>query len=121
MGKPPSLFVSLRMTFEEKARLQRDAVGMDVSSYIRWRLFDIDTPPPRRRGKTPVKDQQALAQVLGLLGQSRLSSNLNQLARSANTGSLPVTPDTEAALLEAVAEIREIRRLLIEALNLEVD
>jgi len=59
--------------------------------------------------------------VLGKLGQSRLSSSLNQLARSANTGSLPVTPDTEAALLEAVAEIREIRRLLIKALNLEVD
>jgi len=119
MEKPPSLlFVSLRLTFEEKARLQADAGGMPVSEYMRWRLFDPNNPPPRRRSKAPVKDHQALAKVLGRLGQSRLSSNLNQLARSANTGSLPVTPDTEAALLEAVAEIREIRRLLIEALNL---
>ena len=119
MDKPPSLlFVSLRLTFEEKARLQADAAGMPVSEYMRWRLFDPNNPPPRRRGKNPVKDHKALAQALGLLGQSRLSSNLNQLARSANTGSLPVTPDTEAALLEAVAEIHEIRRLLIEALNL---
>lgn len=119
--RPSTLFVSLRLTFEERARLQTDAADMPVSEYMRWRLFDPGNPPPRRRGKAPVKDQKALAQAIGLLGQSRLSSNLNQLARSANTGSLPVTPDTEAALLEAVAEIREIRRLLIEALNLEVD
>jgi hypothetical protein len=118
---PPTVFVSLRLTFTEKARLQQDAAGMPVSDYMRWRLFDPNNPPPRRRGKNPVKDHKALAQALGLLGQSRLSSNLNQLARSANTGSLPVTPDTEAALLEAVAEIHEIRRLLIEALNLEVE
>lgn len=122
MRKPPSLlFVSLRMTFEEKARLQQDAGGLPVSEYMRWRLFDPNNPPPRRRGKNPVKDHQALAQALGLLGQSRLSSNLNQLARSANTGSLPVTPDTEAALMVAFAEVHEIRRLLIEALNLEVE
>ncbi|MDE0879572.1 MAG: hypothetical protein OSB00_13045 [Sphingomonas bacterium] len=119
MEKPPSLlFVSLRLTFDEKARLQQDAAGMPVSEYMRWRLFDPNNPPPRRRGKNPVKDHKALAQALGLLGQSRLSSNLNQLARSANTGSLPVTADTEAALLTALDEIHEIRRLLIEALNL---
>lgn len=113
---PPTLFVSLRLTFEEKARLQREAAGTSVSDYMRQRLFDEYVPPPRRRGKHPVKDHQALAQVLGKLGQSRLSANLNQLARAANTGSLPVTPDTESALLAAVAEIQEIKRLLMEAL-----
>lgn len=94
---------------------------MPLGAYILERVFNEEATPRRRRGKNPVKDHQALAQVLGKLGQSRLSSNLNQLARSANTGSLPVTPDTEAALIEAVAEIREIRRLLIQALNLDVD
>jgi hypothetical protein len=91
---------------------------MSLGGYIQSRLFDPNNPPPRRRSKAPVKDHKALAQTLALLGQSRLSSNLNQLARSANSGSLSVTPDTEAALLAAVAEIHEIRRLLIEALNL---
>lgn len=119
MVKNPLHPVSLRMTFEEKAKLEADAAGLSLAAYIRSRLFDSENPPPRRRGKHPVKDHKALAQALGLLGQSRLSSNLNQLARSANTGSLPVTPDTEAALLAAVAEIQEIRRLLIAALNLE--
>lgn len=116
---PPTVFVSLRLTFADKARLQQDAAGMAVSDYMRWRLFDPNNPPPRRRSKAPVKDYQALAKVLGLLGQSRLSSNLNQLARSANTGSLPVTPDTESALIAAVADVQEIRRLLLEALNID--
>lgn len=120
MAKRPPPF-SLRLTFEQRARLEQEAGEMSLGGYIQSRLFDAGNPSPRRRSKAPVKDQKALAQAIGLLGQSRLSSNLNQLARSANTGSLPVTPDTEAALLEAVAEIREIRRLLIEALNLEAD
>jgi len=118
--KRPAPF-SLRLTFEQRARLEQDAGGISLAAYIQSRLFDSENPAPRRRGKRPVKDHQALAQVLGKLGQSRLSANLNQLARSANSGSLPVTPDTEAALLAAVAEIREIRLLLIEALNLEVE
>jgi hypothetical protein len=121
MDKKPLHPVSLRMTFEEKAKLETDAAGLSLAAYIRSRLFDPNNPPPRRRGKHPVKDHQALAKALGLLGQSRLSSNLNQLARSANSGSLPVTPDTEAALMSAVADVRELRRLLIEALNLEVE
>jgi hypothetical protein len=93
---------------------------MSLAAYIHSRLFDPTNPPPKRRSKTPVKDHQALAQVLAMLGQSRLSSNVNQLAKSANSGSLPVTPDTEAALL-AAAEIQDMRRLLIKALNLELE
>ena len=118
--KRPSPF-SLRLSFEQRLRLEREAGDMPLGAYILERVFNGEAAPVHRRSKNPVKDHQALAQVLGKLGQSRLSSNLNQLARSANSGSLPVTPDTEAALLEAVAEIREIRRLLIEALNLEAD
>jgi hypothetical protein len=94
---------------------------MSLSAYIHSRLFDPNNPPPKRRSKTPVKDHQALAQVLAMLGQSRLSSNVNQLAKSANSGSLPVTPDTEAALLAAASEIQDMRRLLIKALNLELE
>lgn len=94
---------------------------MSLGGYIQSRLFDSGSPPPRRRSKNPVKDHKALAQALGLLGQSRISSNLNQLARSANTGSLSLTPDTEVALMRALDEVHEIRRLLIEALNFEVE
>jgi hypothetical protein len=120
MGIRPPPF-SLRLSFEQRARLEREAGDMSLGGYIQSRLFDSDNPQVRRRSKNPVKDHKALAQALGLLGQSRISSNLNQLARAANTGSLPVTPDTEAALLDALGEIHAIRRLLMEALNLEVE
>ena len=111
---------SLRLTFEERAKLERDAAGMALGAYIRSRLLDPETVAPRKRGKFPVKDHQALAQLLGLLGQSRLANNVNQLARAANTGSLAVTPDTEEALMSATADINLMRQLLIQALDIDV-
>lgn len=88
---------SLRLTFEERAALEKAAAGMPLGAYIRSRLFDGRIPQRRTRGKFPVKDHAALGQVLGQLGKSRPANNLNQLARAANTGSLPVTPDTECS------------------------
>jgi hypothetical protein len=107
------------MTFEEKANLEKAAAGMSLAAYIRWRLFAPDMPPPRTRGNFPVKDHKALAQLLALLGQSRLANNVNQLARAANTGSLAVTPDTEEALMSATADIQQMRQLLIQALDID--
>lgn len=112
---------SLRLTFEQRARLEQEAAGSSLSAYIHERLFGAEAPAARRkRGKSPVKDQQAIAELLAKLGQSRLSSNLNQLARLANLGALPVTPDTETAIIEAAEDIALMRKLLIEALGLEV-
>jgi len=112
---------SLRLTFEQRARLEQDAAGTSLSAYIHERLFGAGAPPARRkRGKSPVKDQQAIAELLAKLGQSRLSSNLNQLARLANMGALPVTPETETAIIEAAEDVAAMRKLLIEALGLEV-
>ena len=119
MGDRTTPPFSLRLTFAERAKLERDAAGMSLGAYIRSRLLDPETVAPRKRGKFPVKDHQALAQLLGLLGQSRLANNVNQLAKAANTGSLPVIPDTEAALLTAVAEVSHMRQLLIQALDLD--
>lgn len=120
MTKHPLHPVSLRMTFEEKANLEKAAAGMPLSAYIRWNLFDPASPPPQRRGAFPVKDFRALAQLLAMLGQSRLANNMNQLAKAANSGSLPVTPETEEALLNAVREVAYMRTLLIQALDVDV-
>lgn len=119
MGERTMSPFSLRLTFEERAKLERDAAGMALGAYIRSRLLDPETVAPRKRGKFPVKDHKALAQLLGLLGQSRLANNVNQLARAANTGSLAVTPDTEEALMSATADINHMRQLLIQALDID--
>jgi len=112
---------SLRLSPEDRLRLERDASGMSMGAYIRWRLFDPDKAPPRHRGKFPVKDHAALSRVLAALGQSRIANNLNQLAMAANICALPVTPDVEADLREAVAHIADMRRMLIRALSLSDD
>jgi Bacterial mobilisation protein (MobC) len=113
----PSPF-TLRLTFEERAQLERDAAGLSLGAYVRSRVFDSANTPPRRRGKFPVKDQKALANVLAMLGHSRLANNINQLARAANTGSLVMTPDMEATLKGACRDIASIRYMLMVALGL---
>lgn len=109
---------SLRLTFDERAILEAAAGGEPLGAFIKSVLFDQELPKTRRRSSAPVKDQQALARVLAALGGSRLSSNLNQLARAVNTGTLPVHPEIENELREACADIARMRAELIEALGL---
>lgn len=108
---------SLRLTFEERVALERAAGDMPLGAYIRGELFRGKSTRRRRPRKRPVKDYQALGQLLGELANARLANNLNQLARAANTGSLPVTPETEKALREACAEVQQMRTLLMAALG----
>ena len=113
--KPYDPPFSLRLSFEERARLTEQAEGQPLGAYIRSRLLD---EPPRRKRVSEI-DRDSLLRVLGQLGQSRIANNLNQLARAANLGTLPATPETEDALIEASRDIAEIRALLIKALGME--
>jgi hypothetical protein len=110
---------SLRLTFEERARLERESGGEPLGAYIRSKLFADQPSPETRRAKRPVRDRQALANVLGELGKSRIANNLNQLAKALNTGTLAVTPETETAIREACAGVIWLRRTLLEALGLK--
>ncbi|MEE1655697.1 hypothetical protein VB618_05770 [Microvirga sp. CF3062] len=115
-SKHPPPF-SLRLTAAERARLENEAAGKSLGAYIRERLLGDDAAPRKRRGNSPIKDHEALGRVLGALGQSRLSSNLNQLAKAVNTGALPVTPETEAELKEACRQVSVLRDELLRALG----
>ncbi|UWQ25372.1 hypothetical protein K3553_02575 [Leisingera aquaemixtae] len=108
---------SLRLTYEERARLDAERGDKSVGAYIRERLFGNDAAPRKKRGNSPNLDKEALGRLAGALGQSRLSSNLNQLAKAVNTGSLPVTPETEAELQGACREVSEMRAALLVALG----
>jgi hypothetical protein len=112
---------SLRLSFEERAQIERDAAGLPLGRYIRDKVLDGRAQPRRRRGRNPIKDHAALGRVLGALGASRISNNLNQLARAVNSGSLPVTPETEAALKDACRDVKQIRAGLLRALGLSPD
>jgi hypothetical protein len=106
----------IRLTDAEKATLKARAGDKPLGAYIREKALE-GAAKARRSRRTPVRDADALGRVLALLGQSRIANNLNQLARSANQGSLPVTDDVEADLREACASVLEIRTLLLEALG----
>jgi hypothetical protein len=115
--KAPPPF-SLRLTFEERCQLERDAGGMSLGAYIRQRLFDEKAKPRKSRNNRPVKDHQSLAVVLSALGDSRIASNLNQIARSANMGTIEVNPAMEQELDEACQHVRHIRFMLMRSLGL---
>ena len=117
LGTPPPF--SLRLTTEEKATLRREAGTMPLGAYIRTKLLGGATAH-RRSYRSPVKDDKALAQLLGELGKARLANNLNQLAKAANTGSLSVTPETEKAILDACRDVQWMRERLIAALGMNV-
>jgi hypothetical protein len=117
-SKTPPPF-SLRLTFEERAQLEDAANGVPLGAYIKAVLFKQELPKVQRRGTKPVADHAELARLLALLGASRLSSNVNQLAKAVHSGSLPVTPDTEAELNQACIDIREMRHMLVRALGLK--
>ena len=109
---------SLRLTAEERARRNEAAGSLPLGAFIRSRLFDGSRP--RRNGaRRPRTDDRLLAQLLAALGQSRLASNLNQLAHAANSGSLALTPDEATRLVAACDAVRAMRRDLLEAVGLQ--
>jgi len=110
--------ISLRLTEKERITLEQAAQGMSISAYIRSCIFSDGVAKRKARTRRPVKDQEALARALGLLGQSRIANNLNQLARHANSGSLPVDDETLEQIEEAYVHVMALRDQLIAALGL---
>ena len=109
---------SMRLTRAQRRRLDTDAGTMTAGQYVRHCLFENPTAQ-QRTFRRPVQDEQALSQLLGALGRSRLSSNLNQIAKAVHSGSLPVSPETEQAILAACAEVADMRAMVVKALGYE--
>lgn len=118
-AKKHSPRVTLRLTEEELVRLKLAAEGVSISAYIRKQLFGDQVSLRKTRSRVPVKNQKALAQVLGKLGETRIANNLNQIAYEANCGSLLMDQQTEEELKIACAHIAWMRVKLIEALGLK--
>lgn len=124
--KRPAPF-SLRLNQAERAALERAAGSRSLSAYIKSRLFPNGVPEScapiasahwHKAGRS-VEDHKALAQLLALLGASRLSQNVNQLAKAANCGTLGVAEDVETDLRAACTEIAAMRHLLLVALGMK--
>lgn len=114
------VILSIPLTLDLKAELERRAGRQPVSAYARGVLFPANDNAPRKP-RTPRhsrKDRQALAAILAQLGAAEVSASLQELARLGRLGALPMTPEVEAALLQACADIDAIKALLMKALGL---
>lgn len=112
--------VSIRVSEDERAALIRETDGDSLNAYLRARMFGTNAASgQRRRHSGSVKDREALARILASLGRSRLPSNLNQIARLAHVGKLPVSENLAVDLREACSDISAMRRDLIAALGLK--
>lgn len=109
--------LTLRLTAEERARLEELAAEMTLSAYVRACVFAEDTKLRKSRPADVVEDKKAAAEALALLGQSRIASNLNQLAYHANIGALIVGETEKGQIAEANAHLVAIRALLMRALG----
>lgn len=119
--KPETRNFCLRFTDDERQLLTERAGRVPLGTFIRHVLLDDTQTMKRRRTSSPRRDDTALARVLAALGQSRLSNNLNQLAKAVNIGALPVTPETESEIVSACAAVTAMRQDLLLALGLSGD
>lgn len=114
--KRPAPF-SIRLCEAERARLEAEAKGAPLGAYVKAKA--LGKPLRVRSAGYSITDRQALAQALALLGNCDLTGSLAEIAHAVSIGVLPVTPETEAALLEALKAVRDLRRLLVAALGLK--
>lgn len=121
-AKAPGHRLSVRIDDKERAYLQKQAGSLTLSNYVRGVLLGDHISQtqtrPKRRKRAPKADAKAIARALALLGQSRLSSNLNQIAKLANMGALPVTDELTEELQAACADIAGMRSALMNALRM---
>lgn len=109
--------LTLRLTSDERARLENLAGDTTLSAYVRACVFARDTTLRKARPSDIIADKKAAAEALALLGQSRIASNLNQLAYHANIGALVVGAAEKEDIAQANAHLAAIRALLMEALG----
>ncbi|MEL6504873.1 MAG: plasmid mobilization relaxosome protein MobC [Pseudomonadota bacterium] len=109
--------MTLRFSRNDYERLRELADGMALATYIRAIVLNEKMPRQSRRSASSVADKEVLSQILGLLGQSRIANNLNQLAYQANVGALVIDDETRAQIDEAYQNVGVIRETLITALG----
>ena len=109
---------SIRLTGDERARLVAEAKGVPLGTYLKAKVLG-DAAIRIRRAGIAIEDKKALGQALALLGKSALVKNLSVMAEAASSGSLPVTPETEAEIVQAARDVSALRYLLLLALGLK--
>ena len=108
---------TIRLTPEERAKIDAAAGDMPLGVYIRSRLFDAPSPrhyAPRRRKQA---DQVMLEKIWVELRRQYISSNLNRIMRAIEEHDLEVPADLEMELRILRSDLRLLRRDILKALG----
>jgi hypothetical protein len=102
---------SFRLSDDEFNRIaaKADRSGLTFGAYMRAAALDGDAGP--RAQRRPPADHRALREILGHVG--RIGNNLNQIARSLNSGDAVNIPE----LREALGAYLKIRNAILDALG----
>lgn len=109
--------LSLRLSSDERANLEREASGVPLGTYIKSILFGEPAGWVRRH--RPVRDERTIAQMLARLGASELAAHMRELADAARSGSLACDEEIASLLSAACADIQSMRSMLVAALGLK--
>lgn len=96
----------------EQQEIKKRAKALDVSVSALLRESALDTPLPRPRKRLPTPERQDLARLAGQLG--KIGSNLNQIARVANSeqrlDDLPLLEEDLGILRGILAHLMRVLR-----------
>jgi hypothetical protein len=105
------------LTPEQKMDLLRRAGTKPISRYARDVLFAANDNPRPSRIRSRKSREHLAATALAQLGKSEVASSLREIARGVQLGIIVVTPETDAALREAVANVNAAARAALRALG----
>nr|WP_319514391.1 hypothetical protein [uncultured Cohaesibacter sp.] len=111
--------LSLRLTADERRRVEDNADGMALNAYIKSKLFADAPQPKKRKRRTAIDDYELLARVLSALGRSELFSKLDSLIEQAESGQLNLDAQQMEQLALACACVIQMRDELVRSLGLK--
>ncbi|MGH1542180.1 MAG: plasmid mobilization relaxosome protein MobC [Arenicella sp.] len=113
--KPETKPFCVRLTDDERAELETIAGKMPLGRFLREQLLGSKARKRKKRSKVrqPKIGDKNLALVMALFGDQRIASNLNQLARHANMGTLDFDDETLEQIQEACAAMIAVRNYLL--------
>ncbi len=108
--------LSVRLSVEQLAQLERDAMGMALNAYVLSKLFE-----PKKKRRLPTVQEQAIARALRRLGHSGIAVYLASQVVAQEEGRLMLSAEDERQLRHAYAECDSVRRDLVQAIGLNKD
>lgn len=115
--------LSVRLSAEQRAQLEHDAIGMSLNAYVLSKLFDDPEAARKRRRKSraPSTRDKAVSRALRRLSHAGIAAYLAGQILAQEEGRLFLSANEEEQLREAYAECYQIRCDLVEAMGLRAE